>query len=279
MAVRALPATYWPPLRWSLVAVGVGLIAWNLWFIAMQFAGSYPSWDWAIFARALSAESPYAPETSFRWSPVAIPFVAGVLALGWPVWVAAHFAALGLLRDWRLIALVLVSYPFWFDVRLGNMMTFVAVIAWLAVNGSRAGTVAFFVLAVLVPRPLMLPVLAWLLWKRPETRIWFAAIFVLHAIAVVATGYADDWVLRLIDTPEGQMTNGGNWWPSAIIGAWWLPIGLALGTWLTMKGRLGLASIAVQPYMLPYYWLMLLLELRGKVNGHAVLLQRRGVQG
>lgn len=41
----------------------------------------------------------------------------------------------------------------------------------------------------------------------------------------------------------------------------WVPIGLALGAWLTWKGRLGLASLAVSPYVLPYYLVMALLEL------------------
>ena len=38
-------------------------------------------------------------------------------------------------------------------------------------------------------------------------------------------------------------------------------IGLPLAAWLTWKGRLGLASLAASPYWLPYYLLMLLLEL------------------
>jgi hypothetical protein len=49
--------------------------------------------------------------------------------------------------------------------------------------------------------------------------------------------------------------------PSALIGWAWVPIGLALGAWLTWKGRLGLASLAVSPYVLPYYLVMILLEL------------------
>ena len=50
--------------------------------------------------------------------------------------------------------------------------------------------------------------------------------------------------------------------PARIIGAVWVPCGVALAALLTWKGRLGLASLAASPYWVPYYGVMLrLLEL------------------
>ena len=51
-----------------------------------------------------------------------------------------------------------------------------------------------------------------------------------------------------------------NYGPSRFIGLLWIPIGVALAVLLTWRGRLGLASLAISPYWLPYYFLMLLLE-------------------
>ncbi len=78
--------------------------------------------------------------------------------------------------------------------------------------------------------------------------------------ASLGTGHGGDWLLSLRQTGQelGSIEDLG---PALLIGVWWVPIGLALGAWLTVKGRLGLASIAASPYWLPYYLLMGLLEL------------------
>jgi hypothetical protein len=120
-------------------------------------------------------------------------------------------------------------------------------------------TAVFLVLAVLVPRPLMLPLTVWLLWKRPATRLPFLAFFVAHAVIVVWLGYAQDWFAALTDV-NAELVNAYNFGPSRFIGAWWIPIGLALAAWLTWRGNLGFASLAISPYWLPYYFLMLVLE-------------------
>jgi hypothetical protein len=51
-----------------------------------------------------------------------------------------------------------------------------------------------------------------------------------------------------------------NFGPSQFIGLAWVPIGIGLAAWLTWRNRLGLASLAISPYWLPYYFLVLLLE-------------------
>jgi hypothetical protein len=252
------------PLAAGLVAFGcLNLyVAWPT--IVAVFDGSYV-FDWTNFVEAaerLGTGTLYAkdPPYAFRWSPVAAWLLGFVTLMPLWLWQVLHLAALPLLRPWLLAAIVLVSYPFWFDVQTGNLMTFVAVAGFLALRGSRAATAVFLVLTVLIPRPLMLPLTIWLLWRRPATRQPFAAFFAVHAAIVVASGYGADWLAALTDV-NAELVNDFNFGPSALIGALWIPIGLALGAWLTWRGNLGLASVAVSPYWLPYYFLMLVLEL------------------
>lgn len=190
------------------------------------------------------------------------------MGVGWWAFVAAHFVVLAFLRDWRPIAAALVFWPFWNDVLWGGVMTFVLVAAWCSVvQRSRISSWVLFAMGVLMPRPLMLPVIAWLLWKRPESRLPFAVIFLAHVALVLASGLGGEWLARLFGTPSGEMIHEANFAPSRWIGWAWVPVGLTLAAWLTWKGRLGLASIAAQPYPFPYYMLMVLLELRPQSNG------------
>lgn len=229
-------------LRWVLVAPSIGF-------------------DFDLFARAASSSEPYSGAT-YVWSPLALPLLAAVVPLGFGGWTALHFLALVALRDWRLIAVVLLSWPFWFDVVTGNVMVFVVVAAWSAWSGSRWGTAIFLVMGLLMPRPLMLPLMAWILWQRPEWRVPFAASCVVLGMAALATGYTDEWITALRATANQQLDSTFNWAPSRWIGVVWLPIGAALAVLFTLKGRLGLASLAMQPYWFPQYLLMLLLEAR-----------------
>jgi hypothetical protein len=245
----------------------VGLAALSLYVawptIVAVFDGSY-AFDWANLVEAaerFGTETLYEQERpyAFRWSPVAAWLLGFVTLMPLWLWQVLHVAALPLLRPGLLALGVLVSYPFWFDVQTGNLMTFMAVAGFLALRGSRAATAVFLVLAVLVPRPLMLPLAVWLLWQRPETRLPFLAFFAVHAMVVVWLGYAQDWFTALTDV-NAELANAYNFGPSRFIGGWWIPIGVVLAAWLSWRGHLGLASVAISPYWLPYYFLMLVLE-------------------
>jgi hypothetical protein len=251
------------PLAGLLVAAaGLSLYVSSPTIVAV-FDGSYV-FDWTNFIEAgerfgtgtlYDIEPPYA----FRWSPVAAWLLGFITLMPLWLWQLLHLAALLLIRPWLLAVAVLVSYPFWFDVQTGNVMTFVAVAGLLALRGGRVATAVFLVLTVLIPRPLMIPLAVWLLWKRPETRLPFLAFFAVHAVVVVALGYAADWLTALTSV-QVELVNAYNFGPSRLIGALWIPIGLALAACLTWRGRLGLASLAISPYWLPYYFLMLILE-------------------
>lgn len=253
-------------VRWWFVLLAVPavlVLTWDAYWVIRQFINLVVAYDggavdWHVLAAATSAPDPYSVE-SFRWSPVAWWALHAIIPLGLTAWRLAQLAAVMTLRDWKVIVIVLLSAPFWMDVTSGQAITFVAVVAWHAVSGSRIGTWLFLALSLLMPRPLMLPVLIWLLWKRPELRRGFVLLVIVHTLAVLASGLGPDWIARLLESgTEVQHVN--NLAPSRWIGLAWAPIGLALAAWLTVRGRLGLASLAASPYLFPYYLLMGILD-------------------
>jgi hypothetical protein len=230
--------------------------------ISASFHQGVPN-DWYQFQlagqRIASGLSPYAvePPWTFRWSPVAAWMLLGLTAVGPFPWLVAQFASL-LALPRRVALLALLTVPFWADVYEGNILTFSLVLAVLALRGSRVASLGYFALVLLVPRPLMIPVAAWLLWQRPSLRLPGVAVFLVHGLLVLIVGYGGEWLQRLVTSgDEIALHNAG---PSALIGAWWIPIGVALALFFTWRGRLGLASLAASPYLILYYWIFGLLE-------------------
>ena len=219
------------------------------------------------------------PDTiyAYRYSPVLAYAFAAIAPIGTVAWLVLHFAPLPLL-GWKLGLITLASFPFWSDVYNGNVMVFVFVCAVLALKGSRWAQYAFLALTLLIPRPLMLPVAAWLLWRHRALWIPFAGIFLAHALLVLWTGYGPEWIGSLLSRGGDDIGGHMDFGPSVLIGAWWAPIGLVVAAWLTWKGRLGLASIAASPYWLPPYLLMGLLPVTGQldVDGGPLALGRAG---
>ena len=241
--------------------------------------------DWANFV-LVDPSAPYA-NSGYVWSPI-LGWPLQVLPLiGFPAWTVLKTATL-LLLPWRIALMVLATWPFWGDAMTGNAFIPVFVAMWLAPTGSRWGTWWFLFLAILIPRPLMLPVLGWVLWKRPEYRVPFAVLFTLHAVVVVASGQLDDWAAQLARISAWEVTRDINLTPSRWIGGWWALVALPLAALLTWKGRLGFASVAACVYMHSNYWLLLLLELaptheegarrRRAVGSTALSLFLRGVR-
>lgn len=221
--------------------------------------------DWHYLGLVDPAQ-PYADNGFYRWAPIAAYLWHGLALIGiWP-WTALHFAALLAFRDWRATLLGLASWPFWLDLQNGSLIVFVVLAAWWALRGSRIGVVAYVALFALMPRPLMVPVLAWLVWHRTDARWALAASGGLVAASSLALGQLGPWLTRLASTGGPEVGSAFNLAPSAFIGLWWLPIGLPLAAYLAWKGRLGLASLAASPYWLGYYVLFSLLELHRDVE-------------
>lgn len=254
-----------PPLPLAMLGVTLALAnAWALvWGIIEIRTAGWAETDWLILSdgagRVAAGLSPY-EDSFFRWSPVAAVLFVPLVGLPFWAWVATHFAAAAALRDIRLTVLVLISWPFWQDASNGNILILVVLAAVWTIRGSAAGAWAFGALAILVPRPLMLPLIAWQLIRRPEWRLRWGLLFVAHLLLVAMIGYGDEWLSVMLKSGD-EVLNSYNLGPSALIGLVWLPMGVAIGIWLTLRGRLGLASLAISPYWFPYYLQVLLLEL------------------
>ena len=193
----------------------------------------------------------------YRYSPLLAPLFAALAPIGYLGWTALHFAAL-LTIPRKLALLVLVSAPFWNDVYNGNTVTFAFVAAVWALRGKPW---AFFVLAVLIPRPVMLPVLAWLLWRHREYVVPFALIALASIAGAWMTGWLEPWIVSEIGN-FGRSEIKSDFGPSVWIGVWWYPVALALAAWFTVRGRLGIASVFSALTLNVTYPMFLLLEVR-----------------
>jgi hypothetical protein len=226
--------------------------------------------DWSSFVEAgrriESGGSVYAVEAdyAFRYSPLLAYLFAVLAPIGVLAWRLLHVVALGAMvatdrRLWPVAVLALVSWPFWFDVEAGNLITFVLVTGALALRGNPLGIGAFLTLSLLVPRPLMLPLLGWILWRHPNWRLPFAGMAVAVGMLTLLTGLAGTWLVALLASTD-EIASVLNFGPSRLIGLAWIPVGLAAAAVLTWRGRLGLASLAASPYWFPYYFLVLVWE-------------------
>lgn len=252
--------------RILLLAIGIPSAILSALWILLILAGS-PSADWRIYVEAserVRTGGLYEVTDGyvFRASPV-LAWAFNPLAPMGPIpWQLLHIGAALAMPTWRLRLAVLAAWPFWFDVQHGNLLTFAVLAATWALRGSRVGSYAYLGLTLLTPRPLLMPIAGWLLWRHPELRVAFVAMFALHAVAVLATGWGAGWLDQLVASTE-EVYSIWNLGPSRLIGLWWPVVGVPLGVWLTLRGRLGLASLAVSPYWLPYYLLFLLVDLPG----------------
>lgn len=213
--------------------------------------------------RIASGASPYFVEDwyRFRWSPAAAWIMVPITALGPWAWAAAQFGSL-LTLPRRLALVTLLAFPFWADVQAGNILVFAFVAAFHALRGNPWAGAAFVAMAILVPRPLLLPLLAWLAWQRPSWRIPILVGAAVSLGAAVVTGYHAEWLAMLIVVAGEETHRLG----AQLLPAWPLT-GIALAILLTVLGHPAAAGFALQPYWLPYYGLLLLLEVRPLTKG------------
>ncbi len=256
------------PWRRILVRTGIAialaanvvllLVAWR----GLLFAPTPPDWLGLVdAANKISAGlDPYVGQTyAFRWSPLAAWLLVPFVTLGLPVWQLLHVASL-LLRPRAFILASLVCFAFWVDVAMGNVVVFGFVLAYLALSGKRVGVIGFVVFALLVPRPLYIPLLVWLWLRHAELRPAMLLTAACVAVLTLATGYTASWFEILLSS-TGDIANSTNMAPSALIGYAWIPIGVAASVWAFRRGWIGSASLLAAPYWLPYYFQMLLLDL------------------
>ena len=235
--------------------------------------------DWTLMSHAsqvaVRGGDPYAG-TNFMWTPVAALAFYPVWQTGWHLWQLAHVGAALAMPTWTMRVLVLLAYPFWWDLELGNILVFVLLAATWALRGNRVAIGTFLLLTVLVPRPLMAPIALWLLFKHERWRVPFAAMAV-GAVAVSAVmGLLGPFIARSLEA-GAVLQHGYNFAPSRFIGPAWLLVSVPLAAWLTLKGRLGLASVFASPYWLPYYLLPGLVDV-DRTRGTAATPRSRAPQ-
>ena len=259
-----------PHVRWLLafLFLNVPVLAFGmLWVLAFPH-------DWVVLAQvpARLRDGTLYDHTAvynFVWSPIMAWLLAAVIipAGYWALFVA-RAATLPLLGR-ELAFLTVLSLLFWIDAINGNYFTFVVVAGVLALRGSRAGGLAFLALACLMPRPIQVPLAAFLLWHRTDLRVPFVAMVAVSAAVAVASGYAPDWLAALSSFGgEGRDHMG----PSRFVGSVWYLVGVPLAIWLTIKGRVGWAGLALSPYVLPQYLLAILWEIdRSSPSGERVI--------
>lgn len=224
-----------------------------------------PAVDWLQFVeggRRVFAGGLYETTDTygFRYSPVVAYVFALIGLIGTTAWRVLHVAAALALPTWPMRLVTLASWPFWYDVETGNVMVFVLLTGAWAVRGNGAGIVSFLLLTLWFPRPLMIPVLAYVLWRQPGWRLPALVLTAAMAAATIATGWTVEWV-RLLTTLGAEQASPNNLGPTRFLGAWWLVIGVPLAAVLTWRRRLGWASLAMSyPYVLPYYLLTLVWE-------------------
>lgn len=274
--IRQIPISL-PPItmRLVLIVVGAAILAvpnaillgeaigfmatrdyvfdWWLFQEASDRIGTGRMYDWGMPGQ-------FGDVYDYRYSPLFAYLMTPFTWAGIWVWRALHLAALLLLPGrWALLALV--AWPFWLDVASANVMIFPVVFGFLALRGSAWAMVAYVAMALLIPRPLYLPLLIWLAWQRPDWRPAMLGVAGAYAILTALTGEATAFLVSLTRGTE-LIGLDYNWGPSALLGPAWPLIGVPLGAWLTYRGRLGWAGIAISPHVLPYYLLALSWEAR-----------------
>lgn len=274
-AEETAPATGWVgrfPVRARRLLVRAGIAALvtvnsiGLAVIAAAFLHADVGVDWTMFViagdRVFSGGLYDWPDDGlmvWRYSPAIAYLFAGLAPIGYLGWSALHIGALALLPR-RLGLIALVSFPFWTDVYNGNTVTFVFVAAVLALRGSRVAGIVFLALLVLMPRPFMLPIGAYLLWTNRSLLLPSLVVLIAHTAVVIGSGWGPEWVARLVGTARSMSEIAGNFGPTRIFGPSWLIAGIPVAVWLARSGRVGLAGLAMSPYILATYYLMALVD-------------------
>ena len=282
----ALPQATFEPVgrllqrRALWAAVGLVYLIVTLVLVAYTARNLVPFGDWNTWAQVPGrlAEGRLYDHSdaayTWVWSPLAAWLMAVVvLPLGPLVWAGLHFAALLLLRETRLILIVASSYPFWMDTLMANTFTFCVVTGYAAWRGNRLAALAYLALLVLMPRPVQIP-LAVLLLSRDRT-LWlpFLGMLGLGVVTSVGPGYAIDWAKVLIGVGVEYPSQEFNLSPTRLLGTVWLAAGVPLAVWLAIRHLPGWSGLAMTPYLVPQYFLILILDFP-RVNALARRLVR-----
>jgi uncharacterized membrane protein len=206
--------------------------------------------------RLVAGEVLYGPDWQWRYSPVALLTLGPAIAAGLGVWTVLHLVAVLAIRPWGLAVLFGLSWPFWVDVVSGNTVTFVAVAGIAAMAGSRIGAYSYWWLTLIIPRPVQIPLLVFLAWRRPELRPGFLLLTVLNLVLLLLLGQGLEWIAYLLERGAEDTGAVFNVHPAADLAGWWLLIGVPAAVLLTVAGWPGQAGVILSPSLLAQYLLM-----------------------
>ena len=214
----------------------------------------YSPWAAALFAPLAGLS-----ETAAVWAWFAIK--AAVVAI---VAVALGRRWTGEAR-WLVAGMVLLFPPIWHDLALGNVSVFtVAVLAVLLARRDGIGGVAFGLLLLLAPKPHLLPLALWLLFRRPRDGVAALATLAFGVLAGIAVFGADRWVEWIGTFREPlERTFTANVGFSGLLGPAGVVVGVAVAVVvgaaaLVRRGDIGLglslvSGILLGPYTFIHY--------------------------
>jgi hypothetical protein len=122
-------------------------------FTVREMVTSDTAADWHVLTSvAQVGMAPHLYSTGlYQWSPLLVPVIQALAPLGVGIWRLLHVAGALAMPTWPMRLVVLASWPFWFDLSVGNVLTFVLLTAAWAVRGSTLAGMTYLGLTLLIP--------------------------------------------------------------------------------------------------------------------------------
>lgn len=268
------PVRVWAVIAdWRFIASVIGIAALgalNLLAVTIMLGstqvGVAPDYQQYLAAvhRFVSGEPLYSDQSLWRYSPAAILLLAPIVVWGLGPWTLLHVLSIATVRPWWLAGVMALSWPFVVDTIAGNTVTFVAVAGIHAIRGSSGGTVAYWWLTLLMPRPFQLPLAVYLAWRRRDLWRYLVLVAVMHLAIVAIVGQGPEWIHYLLDRGSEDIGQVFNIHPAASLGLYWLLLGAPLAILLAWRGLPGMAGIVFFPSLLAQYLLLGFVDVAGR---------------
>jgi len=278
----------WPfVLRVTLPVVAVMVAATAL---LTALSREWTAFDLTVYLEAgrrlASGMDPYAfsmppIDALYRYSPMFAVLMAPLSGLPLPVvafaWRLVAFGLLGLsVRGLGWVGVIILFNPLVvFDLLVANVSTLFLAAMITVVRWPSARTVAgYALLVVLVPKPTLLPVLAWGLWRVAPARLPVGLVAALGVATLAIPGYAP--AVLSGSHIFGLMQNLQALSPMTVY------VALSAAACLTIASTrwprlLGPAAVLATPYYFDYGWMLILLALvpAGTVAAGPMMAWRR----
>lgn len=257
--------------RWALpiLAIGAAVMA-----IGTARSSLWNSFDLGIYLeagrRAAAGQDPYAfvqPPVGavYRYSPLFAALMEPLSSLPVPLvalgWRLTELALLAIsVRGLGWVGAIIILNPLVvLDLSVANVSTLILAGMIAVVRWPSARTITLYALLfILIPKPTMVPVLAWGLWRVKEARRPSALVLALGGATLLIPGFAG--ALLSGSRIFGLMQNLQSLPPVIVYAALFASACLTVAS--TRWSRLlGIASVLATPYYFDYGWVPILLAL------------------